>query len=127
MKKPLVLVFFLLYNFVYSQVNKKNDEEYIYKNIRIKNNNQIQECQCEAKFTYNFDNVHGDILLQIKNIYYHFKKSSKFKKGITSYDYKYKYAEYISENGNKVTIQFFDNNNQGIRFILSENEEIWIH
>lgn len=127
MKKTFLIAVFMLSNFTYSQFKKTDDKVTIYTNLRIKNDSIVNECKCQSKITYSFDNVSGDILLELKDIFYHFKRTSKFKKGVTSYNYSYKYADYMSENGNKIVIQIFDNNSQGMRFIISDRNDIWVY
>ena len=127
MKKTLLIAIFMLSNFTYSQFKKTDDKEIIYNNLRIKKDSITQDCKCQSKITYGFNNISGDILLELKDIFYHFKRTSKFKTGVTSYNYSYKFADYISENGNKIVIQIFDNNSQGIRCIISDRNDIWVY
>lgn len=123
MKRKLIIITLIICNTLFAQ--KKETSE-IYGNVRIDLNNEIFECKCSSVLIYNFSKIKGDLLLKYKDVNSLFKKFGKEQSGITSYNQEYTYAQYLSENGNVITIQFFKNKAQGVRFLINENHTIRI-
>jgi len=127
MKKVFIVASFMLFNFVYSQAIPTEEFEKVYYNLSVTKEGSYLECGCVTRIVYNYDSVSGDILLELKDYYYLFKKAGKTKKSKTSYGYEFEYTDYVSDNGTSIVVQKFINETQGVRFILSPTESIRIY
>lgn len=118
MKAGITMAIFMIGNFLFGQ---KPEIETTYFNASIKHSGKNYRVEMVNKVIHNYNNVNGDVLLDLNGTMYLFNKVEKDNKGVTDYGYSYLYSTYISNSSIPIIIQKFDDPTQGIRFIVSDD------
>lgn len=104
---------FMLGNLLFAQGKQEFTIEY--KNAIVKIGDKVTEAKSNNYVTYNYQNVNGDILLDLSGTKYLFNKTSA-----DTFTDNYSYSSYLSNNGSVVTIFRYRDNSKAIEFNIDK-------